>query len=193
MHSTQMENNRESKLIRSFIAVDVPDNIKSNIVTKHIDIKFVPKDQMHITLFFLGAISQDKVASVERLLAKFNYKSFKISLRGVSTFNERNPRVLFVKIANGADELNEIYNKLRPEIAEEGIKMESRQFTPHLTIARVKGFDRNSAIGKDLLDFMAKNKNYEFGSFDANFLVMKASVLKNTGAEHHDIYIRQLG
>ena len=133
---------QESK-IRAFIAIDIPADIKSKIIelSKGLNssgIKPVGPEQLHITLFFLGYVDAEQIASVKLALSKMQVRSFSVDLNGIGTFDPRNPRIVFINIAKGSEELKKIYADLSGDISALRIRMDERAFAPHITIARLK-------------------------------------------------------
>lgn len=136
--------------MRCFIAVDLPDEIKKEIFkeivlplkNRNLPVKWVEKVNLHITLKFLGEISEKDVGKIkDKLQDKIKgIGRFKINLFGLDYFGSfSNVRVIFVKIKDG-----EVYLKKLFEIIEDfsykeiGIVKEKRAFSGHLTIGRVK-------------------------------------------------------
>ncbi|MBI1976480.1 MAG: RNA 2',3'-cyclic phosphodiesterase [Candidatus Omnitrophica bacterium] len=140
---------RNHKLtIRSFIALDIPDKVKnelsllvSTLEKTGADVKWVKKENFHLTLKFLGQITEEQVNHVKRILEKISQKQrrFSFHLSGLGSFPDlRRPRVLWVGIDRGVEMLEVLTEKIESEIAQTGIKGENRLFSPHLTLGRVR-------------------------------------------------------
>ena len=181
-------------MIRAFIAVDLPQEIKDGIISaakgiKAGGIKAVSADQIHITLFFLGYLDKEQIERAKDVISTLNCKKFEVSLTGVGTFDPKRPRVIFAKIDKGAEELNDIY-KMMLERLSEIAKLDERGFSPHVTIARLKEFDRGTVDAAR--DFIDKHEEQEFGSFTCSGIRLKQSVLTKDGAIHSDLYVKEL-
>ncbi|MFW6281595.1 MAG: RNA 2',3'-cyclic phosphodiesterase [bacterium] len=133
--------------MRTFIAINIPERSKDlienkiNLIKQEVkqDIKWVKKENWHITLKFLGEIRKNKVNNIKQRLSllKFNNYKFPIKFQGINAFPDLNhPKVLFVKINQGYNCLTEIYQKIESQMEKEGFSPEDRKYTPHLTIAR---------------------------------------------------------
>jgi 2'-5' RNA ligase len=182
-------------MTRAFIAVDIPSGIKDSIinVAKRIGadgIKAVGIEQIHITLFFLGYMSLGQIEEVKGILSRLSYGRFGVSLCGVGSFSAERPRVIFARINNGAKELNDIYELLSPMLSKVA-KLEERGFSPHVTLARLKRFDRSTIEAAN--SFISRYKNEDFGDFLCSEVRLKRSVLTSEGAVHSDIYVKGLG
>ena len=177
--------------MRSFIAIDIPEEIKEKImmVAKELEekikgnAKFVERENLHITLKFLGEIEENKVQEIKKIINSISISPFRIKLRGIGVFpNENFIRVIW--IGGESKELEKIVDHLNKELEKNlKIRTEEQKFTIHLTIARVK-----SKI--NISDFLDKYKNYEFGEFevsDINQIKLKKSTLTPKGPIYEDL------
>jgi len=174
------------KSIRSFIAFDIEDesvlkrieDMQSLLAKTGADLKLVKPQNVHITLRFLGNITPPMIEKVFEEMRKVQFRPFDIKICGMGVFPHlRYPRVLWVGIREGADKLRDIFNQLEPHLQSLGFKADSRGFSPHLTIARVRS-GRNKG---ELAKFVNENLNYEFGTVRAECLRLKRSDLTPKG------------
>ena len=172
--------------IRSFIAFDIEDpqvireilNVQSMLAETGAHLKLVKPDNIHITVRFLGNISPSQVDEIYDAMRKVDFSPFEIEIKGVGVFpNIRRINVIWAGIKKGADELANIFNQLEPRLQKIGFKKETRGFSPHLTIARV----RTSHRKVELIRCLKEIENYEFGTFEARCLRLKKSILKPKG------------
>ena len=187
-----MENNFMD-LIRCFVAIEIPDYLKSKIdqYTNSLKqvapkIKWIKARNLHITLKFLGEIPHTMVQQVQNELFGITkiVQSFEMSIQGAGFFpNQYKPRVIWLGIQN--DENHSIFKlhewvdkKLEPL----GFVREKRRFSPHLTLGRIK-FPGNYS---ELADFINQNE-FQPSVFKINEVVLMKSVLKPTGAEYSKI------
>ena len=136
-------------LIRTFIAVDIPHSVqdalqqKINALYKNIGaspIRWVKADTIHLTLKFLGDVSASSVEDLTQILrtAADAHHPFDISIGGLGSFpNSKRARVLFIRIQAPAA-LEALQRGIESGAARLGYKPESRSFSPHLTIGRVR-------------------------------------------------------
>jgi 2'-5' RNA ligase len=175
-----------SETIRSFIAFDMGDGSVLNRIT-HLqdlltktgaDLKLVEPKNIHMTVRFLGNITTSMVERIFEEMKKVQFAPFDAGIRGTGAFpNLRYPRVLWVGIAEGADQLRSIFSQLEPRLRGLGFAPDPKGFSPHLTIARVRS-GRNKA---ELAKFVSENANYEFGIIRAECLKLKRSELTPKG------------
>jgi RNA 2',3'-cyclic 3'-phosphodiesterase len=97
-------------------------------------------DNIHLTIHFLGNLDDDLEAAVMAgLPAAFQMPPFEIALGRLGAFpNARAPRVVWVDVNGGREELTSIHRELGTHLAAAGVALEARPFTPHLTLARVR-------------------------------------------------------
>ncbi|MEM1577597.1 MAG: RNA 2',3'-cyclic phosphodiesterase [Candidatus Pacearchaeota archaeon] len=177
--------------MRCFIAIDIPNTIKEELekiqkfIINDIKAKFVEKENIHLTLKFLGEINDYKVNFVIEELKKLKIKKFEAYLNGVGFFpNENFIRVFWIGL-----EPKEIIEKIHEDI-DNALKKyfkKDKNFESHITLARIKSI-------KNKEDFIKKIKNLEIKK--TKFLVeeikLKKSILTKDGPIYNDIYIFKL-
>ena len=188
--------------MRTFIAVDFPPAILEKIeaivdyfkknVPDHA-LKWVEIVNLHLTIKFIGEIDPGKLDQVKSILAGSleGHNAFEIEVAGLGMYpNQRIPRVIWLGITGG-ETLGKIYTTLDRRFSELGIKSESRAFTPHLTIARVrKGTDRKTAqvIGETLAQFKVDS----LGTVTIDRVHLYQSVLTPSGPIYTNLFAATL-
>ena len=135
--------------IRSFIAVELPEEVRSALhrlqaeltLPQYSFVKCVASESIHVTLKFLGNISPQKVAEITRVMeqASQGVSPFQLQISDVGAFpNMRQPRVLWVGIKGELDKLTAWQKRIDDGLVPLGFVKETRPFTPHLTLARVR-------------------------------------------------------
>lgn len=102
--------------------------------------RLVLPDQMHLTLKFLGNVPLDKLPEIISSLENIQSTGdpIDLSLEEVVASPSLYPEVIFIRIKENAN-LTALYNKIEKNLFASGLaNMESRKFTPHLTLARIK-------------------------------------------------------
>ena len=135
-------------MIRSFIAIEISDKTKhklNDIIVKldgaKADVKWVSTKNLHITLKFLGDITNDAIVEISNIIREScsDIDPFSLDIEGIDAFpNIKRPKVIFVNIKNGSEYLSKVYYRLNEKLSYLGIKKESRSYIPHLTIGRVR-------------------------------------------------------
>lgn len=182
--------------VRCFISIDVEDEeILSRILKAQralegsgADLKLVEPQNIHVTLKFLGEVGEGKLEEVVEALKAVEFEPFRIALRGLGAFpSPGRPRVVWIGVAEGAEETSSIYLQLEDKLAKLGFPKEGRGFTPHLTIARVK-----SGRGREgLLKVLQALKDEEFGRMPVKGVRLKKSVLTPRGPIYSTLFERK--
>ncbi len=134
---------------RLFIAIDLPLEIKRKLhkceqeLAKYIPrgVKWVELENLHFTIRFLGETEEDKIPNIIKIMDEVSQElsPFSISLKELGAFPSfKNPRVIWIGIEKGEKEMTNLFNKLEKKIIELGFKREEKDFSPHLTLGRVK-------------------------------------------------------
>jgi len=180
-------------MMRCFIAVDLAsqeclDRIKDaqdKLASTGADLKLVERQNLHITLRFLGEISQTQVQKIMEQMKKVGMSKFEVALEGMGAFPDiRRPNVVWVGITKGARELSELFRKLEPEIVKLGLPPDRRGFSAHLTIGRV----RTGRNRQQLVNVISSYENRSFGSFIAESMKLERSLLLSRGPEYTVLY-----
>ncbi|MBN2462691.1 MAG: RNA 2',3'-cyclic phosphodiesterase [Dehalococcoidia bacterium] len=135
--------------IRSFIAIELPEEVKAGLrrlqtelkLPQHSFVKWVATGSIHLTLKFLGNISASKVADITSVMeqASQGVSPFQLEVTEVGAFpNLRQPRVLWVGIKGEVDKLVGWQQRIDKGLLPLGFARETRPFTPHLTLARLR-------------------------------------------------------
>lgn len=175
--------------MRLFVAVDLDEKIRDSIykvaerLSKLSGLKLVEKENLHITLMFLGEVSEAKVDLIKEKLSEIKFDPFEISFKGIGFFPPKgNPRVVWIGIENGEDKLKYLANEVSEKLKKLGFKRD-KEFSAHVTIARVKR--RVSGLKELLSEF----ENEVFGSMVVDKFKLKRSILKHTGPIYTDIEV----
>jgi len=183
-------------LIRSFIAVDLnDDHILHNIMEAQQtlsrtggDLKLVEPQNIHITLRFLGEIRQELVQDIIEQMKQIQFSAFQIEFKGLGAFPDlHRPRVVWVGIEKGATKLSEIFETLEKGLRALRVQPDTRGFSPHLTIARV----RSGRNREELARVVSEMRDKEFGSIVTDSVRLKKSTLTPSGPIYSDLYVLQ--
>lgn len=131
--------------MRLFTAIDLPSEILLRLerllsaLRPEAFIKWSPLDNLHITTKFIGEWPEARVPEIHQALRRARRRQpFEVELKGLGWFpNERSPRVLWLGV-EGATELAALAAETENALVPLGIAKEAREFSPHLTLARIK-------------------------------------------------------
>ncbi len=133
---------------RIFVAVNLSWKTKKEIkdIIKKLKssesgVKWVNSENIHLTLAFLGRITDEEVGKVTAILKLFSKKQkrFKLNLGSIGFFpSSLSPRIIWIG-SGGNFNLLKFQSILSRNLKVNGFNIENRSFVPHLTIGRVKG------------------------------------------------------
>ncbi len=135
--------------VRSFIAVELPDELKAGITQlqsrlksgKPPGVKWVDPYSIHLTLKFLGSVAVDRIGEITTAMeaATQGISPFHLEVRELGVFpNLRRVQVAWVGMSGEVDKLAQLQQRIESKLARLGFTPESRPFTPHLTLARLR-------------------------------------------------------
>lgn len=178
--------------MRLFVAIDIPESLKEEInnfifsnyrlVDKN-KINWVKKENLHITLKFIGEIDKELLPKVEERLSfcSKDKRWFKVKLEGVGVFPKINSaRVLWIGVKEEENYIFDLAQRIEDELAKLNIEKEKREFRTHLTVGRIKVLRDRESIDS----FVKKFSKKSFGVFEVDGFVLYESVLKSEGAEY---------
>jgi 2'-5' RNA ligase len=135
-------------VIRAFIAIELPQEIRQRLdhVISQLKqrlgvtaIRWVPAENIHLTLKFLGDVSEANIEMLKKILQveAAGCSQFEISVGGLGAYpNTRHPRVIWVGIEAPPD-LNNLQRAIEVATERLGYTKEERPFSAHLTLGRV--------------------------------------------------------
>ncbi len=145
---------------------------------------WTPVENLHITTKFIGEWEEERLEELETALSKVTVTGpIRISLRGLGWFpNPHNPRSFWVGIHAG-DQLAALAKSTNQALADLGIATETKAFSPHLTLARIKG----DADLRPLRSAIVELPSVDFGEFEARAFHLYLSELHSFGSVYKKI------
>jgi 2'-5' RNA ligase len=179
--------------MRTFIAIEISQDIKTALAQAiaHLkyagaDVKWVRPEAAHLTLKFLGEIdearSRDVAAALDSIAASTARFELRAAAIGAFPGIDR-PRVVWIGLDNGADESRRLADSVDDEMSRLGFEKESRQFSPHLTIGRVRSSKNREWLKEKILSYDSQSKAC---SCEVSSIILFKSTLTPQGS----IYIK---
>ena len=159
--------------------------VQRSLVGLGADLKIVDSGSVHVTLKFLGNVSEARLPELKSALEKVSFSPFTLELKGVGAFPSLSRiNVVWVGIGLGEQEVEKIYDQVEDGMASLGFAREGRRFNAHITIARARSGRKREELAKILERF----RDESFGGFTANGLRLKRSILKPSGPDYSTLY-----
>lgn len=149
-------------------------------------LRWVPPENLHFTLKFLGGITPPQLAGVVAAAREVAARTqrFSITLAGLGAFpSARRPRVVWAGVSSGADHLVALAEDLDVVLRSAHASREDRPFRPHLTIARV----RDAAPVRDLSKEIDALRELEWGCQTVGAICVMESHLRPSGAVYQPV------
>jgi len=178
-------------MVRTFIAIQISDTMRRNLANLIADLKntsgavrWVSPENLHLTLKFLGNVEEKKTEDIGQGVSNACKGSapFAMSLKSLGAFpSTRRPRVVWVGVAKGKDDLISLNEKIETQLEQIGFEKEKRKFSPHLTIGRLK---REGRPG-DLADRLSVE--FDGGECEVERVCVMKSTLTPSGAIYEEL------
>lgn len=144
--------------MRLFLAVEPSEAARAQLTAVLADLRraladsqsafrWVPAENVHITMHFLGEIDRARAdVLVHALAPPLAQPAFDVMTSAAGAFPAAGPpKVLWIGLAEGAPALTTVHAELGARLRDAGVPTEARPFSPHLTVARVRDRDRTQA------------------------------------------------
>jgi 2'-5' RNA ligase len=154
-------------------------------------LRWVPPDNLHLTLRFLGSIT---TAALEKVIeatgeAAGETAPFVITLAGMGAFpSRRAPRVVWVGVTDGADRLVALAGALEGALRQRRVPRADRPFQPHLTVARA----RADGHGPDLSAILPDAAACVVGTQRVAEIAVMESTLRPSGVIYREVATERL-
>ncbi len=152
--------------MRLFFAVNLSDEIRarlhqeqSSLKALGADVKWVERDNIHVTLKFLGEVPETRAPELSAAAEGIaeSAQPFALGISGLGCFpSVRSPRVVWAGITRGADQMAALAESVDKAMERLGFERENRPFKAHVTLGRVRspkgqtplaeGLQRGSAV-----------------------------------------------
>jgi 2'-5' RNA ligase len=179
--------------VRLFVALEIPAAVRDGFAALIQELRaadssfsknrarWVRPENLHVTLKFIGHVDTGKLDGIRAALAEIHSGSpVELRFRRLGFFpNGKRPRVFWAGI-EASPNLAPLVSEIDARLKKLGIADETREFAPHLTLAR---FDP-PGISDGLSAIAQENVAREFGTARAGDFHLFESKTKPTGAEY---------
>jgi 2'-5' RNA ligase len=179
--------------MRVFIAIDIDEKVLKAIgeLQKQLQdrtrlneksIKWVRPDVMHLTLKFLGEVKDENITQVCKVVEQVagRYDKFELDVENVGYFGGRSARVVWVGCGAGGEQLAKLAEDIDNQLSTIGFAKETRRFTGHLTLCRIK----NIKCGFELAGAVDGFGPFKAGTAGVNAVTVYQSELTRAGPNY---------
>jgi RNA 2',3'-cyclic 3'-phosphodiesterase len=179
--------------VRLFVALEIPDQVRDGFAALITELRgadssfsksrarWVRPENLHVTLKFVGHVDTGKLDAIRAALAEVRLDNpVELRFRGLGFFpNGKRPRVFWAGI-EASPNLAPLAGEIEVRLAKVGISGETREFAPHLTLARFEP----PGISDGLSAIAQENVAREFGAARTGEFHLFESKTKPSGAEY---------
>jgi RNA 2',3'-cyclic 3'-phosphodiesterase len=126
---------------RLFVALPLPVDVRARLAALQSGLagaRWIDADAMHMTLRFMGDMSEPDARDVSSALSEIHCPAFDLSISGIGYFERRGlVHTVWARVGK-SDALMHLHAKIESAVVRAGLDPEQRKFTPHVTLARLK-------------------------------------------------------
>ena len=176
--------------MRCFFAISLPRPILDYLAglsyewqaqNQDIQLKWVEKENLHLTLQFLGDVELNRINEINKALReKIHFTPFVLSLGGLGVFpNLRTPHLLKCGLIDQQKELIHIHKQISRVVMDSDIAIDDKPFSSHITLGRMKFCPNGVKIN---------NLTVEKLNFTVNVFQLGESTLTPEGPIYNTLY-----
>lgn len=168
-------------MTRLFVALEIPDDIAIELAFMQGGLehaRWVEREAFHITLRFIGNVDGPHEDAIHTALSQINAQPFSLSLSGIGSFGRDRPRAVWAKVKE-SEELKALQQTIERACQRTGLEPEQRAFTPHVTLARLKGTKRHQVEA-----YIADHNLYRTQPFEVKHFVLFSAKTSHGGGPY---------
>jgi 2'-5' RNA ligase len=166
-------------MIRLFVGIELPEAVQERLAGLCGGVpgaRWVDAENMHLTLRFIGDVEDGLAEDIDAALLRLRAPRFDLMLDGVGFFGKPTAaRILWAGVRK-CEPLARLQAKVETAVQSAGLPPEERKFSPHVTLARLKG-----APEIRLQRFVAENADFLAGPLPVERFVLFSSFRSGSG------------
>lgn len=177
-------------MLRIFAGLAIPEPQQAHLKMLGGGLKgarWIEPKNYHITLRFIGEVAPQDMDDIHLALQSVAAAPFEVLINDLGTFG-RPPKSLWAGVRSSPDEkIDELFRKIENALVKTGLEPERRNFTPHVTLARLR-----SVSASKVAAYMETRTNIGLEPFIANSFSLFQSHLSAKGADYQQLQIYNL-
>lgn len=174
--------------MRLFTAIELTDSARRHLVDVQQSLRhavreglsWTTSDNLHLTLKFIGEVSDHRVDSLCDALREASAKSMQLRTGGLVLFPPRGPvRIIACGFAGDAGNVLMLQDHIESLCERQGIARETRHYVPHVTLARAR-----RPLGASKREEVSRIGIPDGPQFDCRQFVLMQSHLESSGARY---------
>ncbi len=176
---------------RLFFAIKFPSFVKDELSLKTEElraifgkkIKWVEKENFHITLLFLGSVREEKVKDIIFLANKVKYNPFYIALKKISYFPLEKENARLIWVTGDGEDVFYLNRNLQEKVFQKNLEEKEDDFLLHITLGRIKKWDFQK-LPLSMIPEVEEDVNI---SFKVEYFYLIESKLSKFGASYKTV------
>lgn len=126
-------------MIRLFTALEIPDTVAEKLARLQQGLegaRWIERTDFHITLRFMGDVAENVAADIDEALKEIPVEPFEVELEGAGEFGGKRPHTLWAGVTP-SEPLRLLQARHESAMRRVGLKPETRNYMPHVTVARL--------------------------------------------------------
>ena len=165
-------------MLRIFTGISIPQEIKKALHEMQGGIenaRWTDINDYHLTLSFIGEVHEDQAELIDEALTEIKFPAFELCLNGMSCFTRgEHATFLWAGLEHSA-ELHDLQQKINSSLERCHIEFEKHKYTPHITLAKLKGPSEEQTAG-----FIAEHNLFKSAPFKVeNFILYQSHQAKH--------------
>lgn len=154
-------------------------------------VSWTPPSQYHLTIRFIGEVSEERLEAIESALRGIRVESFLLPVEGLGVFPPlpKPPKILWVGVGNGHPRLFQLRQRIDDALLATGLDLDVKTFEPHFTLGRC---GRESEVGQTKR-FVRDHAEFVGPDFRVDAFTLYESELNPAGALHTPLLRVPLG
>lgn len=157
---------------RLFTGIEIPEMVGRTLSLLRGGLpgaRWLEPDRYHVTLRFIGDIDERTADEIAAQLSRVRRNAFAVALEGLDSFGSRKPHAIIARATPSAalGELQAEHERIMQRI---GLPPEGRKFTPHVTLARLRG-----ATVRDVAEYLSLRGGFSTKAFPIERFVLFSS------------------
>jgi 2'-5' RNA ligase len=131
---------------RLFTGLELPADLAAELASLRGGLygaRWIEAEDYHLTLRFIGDIDEATASDVDLELGRVRRQPFTVTLEGLTCFGGDKPRAIVAR-AQPTSPLVDLQAELERLIRRAGVPAETRKFTPHVTLARLRNVSQTA-------------------------------------------------
>jgi 2'-5' RNA ligase len=166
---------------RLFVSIELPESVRQDLakLDPHLrGVRWLEPRHMHLTLSFLGDVSNETQEILMEKLSAISWKSFFLPLVGLGTFpNKGWPKIIWIGVGTGHPHLFQLHKRVQEAVLAAGLEPDLRPFHPHVTLARCRDVSPES-----IRPFLRTHASLDAGMIRVESFCLNSSELTPAGS-----------